>query len=275
MPPVTSHVTSHVTTHVTLVLTRKPAATFVWKKGYEPLDVNNPADMDAAYGPKRNQTHYGGRWGTLAIVEGPQVFSGAFVAGTAPPAAAPPPTSGPAPAGTPLPPSELPEEGKANTPAHQAARIGFAGRTLELMTDGGDVKQVTELNSMERFGSDTGSDDKRTWYMQLHPQPEKPYPLTYETDNPVVAKLVKSGRCFRVHGHHQMRLPPNESLEAGILIHEAPNIGWLIGCISPRLLGFRSLDYDMAPTTKAFDAILKAVNASRSGGKADLLVLDS
>ena len=63
----------------------------------------------------------------------------------------------------------------------------------------------------------------------LHPRPNA-YDLTYEPGNPVVQSLRPgySGNCIRVRGGNP------GSPEEGILIHEAPNVTWLKGCISPR-----------------------------------------
>jgi len=79
---------------------------------------------------------------------------------------------------------------------------------------------------MERFKTDDG----KSWYVQLHPQ-ANPYSVTYEPANSVVKGLRAGhdGRCFRVHGGKTLA-------EKGILIHEAPHVGWVIGCISPRPL---------------------------------------
>lgn len=67
--------------------------------------------------------------------------------------------------------------------------------------------------------------------------------IRMEPGNPVVRHLyqgkdgqgnwtgpvVHDGNCLRIHG--AVSAP-----ERGILIHEAPNVSWLIGCISPRNL---------------------------------------
>jgi hypothetical protein len=89
---------------------------------------------------------------------------------------------------------------------------------LEVTATGG-VQEVKRFTTIERMDG----------YIQLHPQPDKAYPITYETGNSAVAHLRKDGRCFRVHGGRTAQ-------ERGILIHEAPHVGWLIGCIGPRKL---------------------------------------
>jgi hypothetical protein len=97
--------------------------------------------------------------------------------------------------------------------------------TIELSTDGAAITDVKRFTSMERFMTDNG----KSFFVQLHPKPD-PYTLTYEHSNSAVAHLRPPGECFRVHGG-------KPGPEQGILIHEAPQIGWLIGCISPRPLG--------------------------------------
>jgi len=63
---------------------------------------------------------------------------------------------------------------------------------------------------------------------------DEPYGITYETANAVVAKLKGTeGKCFRTHGGLTAQ-------ERAILIHEAPHVGYLIGCIGPRKLNDRS-----------------------------------
>jgi hypothetical protein len=48
-----------------------------------------------------------------------------------------------------------------------------------------------------------------------------------------MAELNKSGQCLRVHGHGYLQ--QGTSTPAGMLVHEAPHVGWLIGCIAPCL----------------------------------------
>lgn len=81
-------------------------------------------------------------------------------------------------------------------------------------------------------------------YIQLHPQLGKPYTLTFEQGNKNVSQLARTqGNCFRVHGGHRK--------EAGILIHAAPHVGWLIGCIGPRKHG----DLSIQSTETTYDAM--------------------
>jgi hypothetical protein len=109
-----------------------------------------------------------------------------------------------------------------------AAPTGFLDVTT---SDGVDVSEVARFTTIERMGG----------YIQLKPQSHKghvykkqAYPLTYETGNAVVSELKGSnGQCFRVHGGLTAQ-------ERAILIHEAPHVGWLVGCIGPRRLHDRT-----------------------------------
>ncbi len=110
--------------------------------------------------------------------------------------------------------------------------ISIPAGNLELTTSGsGTVKEVKRCLTIERMGG----------YVQLKPQEcnghvykTEPYGITFETGNSVVAKLKGTqGNCFRVHGGLTAQ-------ERGILIHEAPHVGYLIGCIGPRNLSDRT-----------------------------------
>jgi hypothetical protein len=106
---------------------------------------------------------------------------------------------------------------------------------LDITTsDGGRVHEVKRYTTIERMHG----------YIQLKPQEyngkvykDRPYGITYETGNSVVAKLKGTdGKCFRVHGGITDQ-------ERAILIHEAPHVGFLIGCIGPRRLNDRNPGY--------------------------------
>lgn len=118
-----------------------------------------------------------------------------------------------------------------NGPSSSGAIVVPTGVLDVTTADGGGVKELKRFTTIERMGG----------YVQLKPQEyngkkykEGPYGLSYESANAVVSKLPGSGgRCFRVLGG----LTPQER---AILIHAAPNVAWLIGCIGPRRLGDRS-----------------------------------
>ena len=108
------------------------------------------------------------------------------------------------------------------------AGILVPGGVITVTTaDGSTVNEINRFTIIERWGG----------YVQLKPQHYKKtvykhgaYGLRYEPANPVVAQLkVTGGRCFRVLGGITDK-------EQAILIHEAPHVGYLKGCIGPRKL---------------------------------------
>jgi hypothetical protein len=144
-----------------------------------------------------------------------------------------------------------------------SGRIPVGNGTLELSMSPGTVEEVKRFTTIERFRADSG----QGFYVQLHPKPE-PYGITFEAGNSAVKHLRNGhdGRCFRVHGG-------KAGAERGILIHEAPHVGWVIGCISPRPLNDFRVEFDNAPGNPSFQSmneLFRFVGAAR----ADLFVLD-
>lgn len=118
-----------------------------------------------------------------------------------------------------------------------------SGSVLDIQTSApGDVREIARFTTIERLNG----------YVQLPPQSHignKAYGLEYEPSNPVVMQLKGTGgKCFHVRGGmtHAQR---------GILIHEAPHVGWLTGCIGPRRLG------DLFKNDRAADSAKAAMNA--------------
>ena len=131
---------------------------------------------------------------------------------------------------------------------------------LEVVTeDGSKVSESARFTTIERMGG----------YVQLKPQTynghtyrKDAYPLTYEIGNTVVSELKgTNGQCFRVHGG----LTPQER---AILIHEAPHVGWLVGCIGPR----RFADQSPGESNTAHAAMLELFRISPRPSQ--LFVLD-
>jgi len=123
------------------------------------------------------------------------------------------------------------------------AQIAIPTGVLQITTSEGDgVQEVSRYTTIERMHG----------YIQLKPQEyngklykQGAYQLTYEPANPVVAELKSTGgRCFRVRGGVTAK-------EQGILIHEAPHVGFLTGCIGPR----RYNDINPGYTTSAHSAM--------------------
>lgn len=117
--------------------------------------------------------------------------------------------------------------------------------SLALSTSGGSIGDVKRYTTIERFKTNSG----KGFYVELHPKPG-PYWVTYEIGNSAVRELRKGhdGRCFRVHGG-------KSGPEQGILIHEAPHVGWVIGCISPRPLHNYALEFSNAPGNPSYNAM--------------------
>lgn len=182
-----------------------------------------------------NRGRQSGRWGRMVVVCGAPVRSAKLI---------------PADAG-----------------GSDGSAIPFADGGLELMTDGGAVEKVADFDTMERFKADTG----KGYYMQVRPRPDKPYDLKMFRSS-TVARLNHTGKCLRVLGHGYTQQGTGQA--AGILVHEAPNVGWLIGCISPRLTGNRRQGEDRRPSTTAMDTIFEAMGGFADGKMASLLVLD-
>jgi len=144
--------------------------------------------------------------------------------------------------------------------------VTLADQNLQLTTDGAAIGHSKEYTSMERYRTDYG--DLRGRWVMLHPRPNA-YDLTYEPHNPVVQTLRTghSGNCIRVGGG-------DPGPEQGILIHEAPNVTWLKGCISPRPKDdkreFENADGN--PSFRAQDEIMRELN-TYGAGRGSLYVL--
>ncbi len=146
--------------------------------------------------------------------------------------------------------------------------IDLNGRMLNIQTEGGGgLELVAEFDTMERFKSDSG----KGFYMQVRPRPNQPYMLTMYKAG-LVTKLNKSGNCLLVHGHGYKQQGTGNT--AGILVHEAPHVGWLIGCIAPREKNNRVQSSNAMPSRNAMETIFEAMGGFSVGKKADLLVLD-
>jgi hypothetical protein len=257
---------------VTLVLTRTPLQEFIFtSRGNKETDDLTDEARSRLYHSKRTPldkppdvTHKSGRWGTLALVRGPKIQSVTFVEA----ALANVPVAGGALGAMEIAGRIIMDA--LTTPLAQGGiqAIPFAGRVLELVTDSKPVELLKEYTSMERFRSDHGS--AKGGYVQLHPRPEA-YPLRFESNNSVVKKMRPghSGKCIRV-------LDTRPGPESGILIHEAPHVGWLIGCISPRPKGNR-MEFENRDGNPSFMALNEIINEmlKHAGGRGSLYVLDS
>jgi hypothetical protein len=255
---------------VTLVLTRLPVDEFILE-----VDHNhwiNRDDVDNLDAPARAglyQTPAGkprkrlsGRWGTLALIVGPRVTQARIIGGVCGiPAIAPMIDV----------PLTVIQQASAAVGAllegNRPQMVSFAGRMLQLTTDGRPIDAYKEFTTIERYRGDFGGLG-REGYVEMPPR-EQPYPLRVEIGNSVVRTLRKNhdGSCIRVLGGAT-------AAQRGILIHEAPNVGWLIGCISPRPKGDRKVydNRDGNASQQSMKEIISVMNRV-AAGQGSLFVL--
>ncbi len=156
-------------------------------------------------------------------------------------------------------------------PQHSMQSITLAGRSVGLLTDGTPLVMTHVFDTMERYRGDNGQFGVHG-FMLTDPRPTRPYRLTMETGNSVVSKVNDDGRCLRIHDHGKKQL---NGQAAGLLIHEAPHVNWLIGCISPRLqTNMRQQGHDKKPSHDAMEAIFSTISNYGGGKEASLIVLD-
>lgn len=229
--------------HVTLILTRTPLDEFVLMDGQN-KDVDELPEEERLrlYLPRHapitarpSIKRKSGRWGSLLVLTGPEVTAASF-----------------APAGAP-----------------GAGAVMLAGRALNLATGGGAGGfKAREYTTLERYRGSFGSLEQSERFVMM-PARDEPYPLRLERGNRVVKTLRAghSGDCIRVLGGET-------KAQRGILIHEAPNVGWVIGCIGPRPKGNKGVfsNRDGNPSFVAMKAILDEM-AAFGHGKGSLFVL--
>jgi hypothetical protein len=260
--------------NVTLVMTRQPLAEFLWMRGrdahYE--EIEDEAERTTLLGAKNDKGHrtdrtgrsrglLSGQWGTMAVVEGPLVLSASR---------APTVRDTIDALGT-----------MAETPGTQGGKltqetVTLAGQQITVYATGGKITRVTEFDTMERYRTDS---DKNKWYVRLPAQPLKAYPVVMFHSSTVEAFHRKlgirrrhPGMCLRVLDHPVKQ--PGTNNMAGILLHEATNLGWLTGCIAPRTKGHRALSADVAPCIEALDTIYGAMGGFSTGRRAGLIIID-
>lgn len=159
----------------------------------------------------------------------------------------------------------------ACAPTHKMQSILLAGRSVGLLTDGTPLAVLQVFDTMERYRGDNGLFG-RDGFIMTDPRPTRPYWLTMESGNSIVAKVNTDGRCLRIHDHGKRQL---NGSPAGLLIHEAPHVNWLTGCISPRLqTNMRQQGHDKQPSHDAMEFIFNSVKKYGGGREASLIVLD-
>lgn len=242
---------------VTLILTRQPADEFIYDAAHgaivDDIDDLSAEELQAQFAGNaaraargRKATTLSGRWGTMCMVHGATVHavqpSGGMVASAI-------------------------HGAMHQALGHQAQQIAFAGRSLTLFTDAGGLSAPVAFTTAERFRGSTGGLG-REGYVHMTPRRE-PYGLRVERGNRVVKTLRSghSGDCIRVLG--------GVGKQKGILIHEAPHVGWVIGCIGPRPLGERGVlpNRDGNPSDLCVRQIIREM-VVHGHGKGQLFVLD-
>ncbi len=202
-----------------------------------------------------------GRWGRMVVVRGGFVTGGRVVnPGSLPDLFSP--AVAPSASGV--------FEGCADTNSHlgigtTTIRVGQQGICLD--TAVGGVEVIGRYETLERYRTDS---DKSKFYVQLKPRPQEPYTIKMDISQNV-KELNGSGHCFRVLGHNTLN---SKGYMAGILIHEAPHPGWLVGCIGPRPANFRAVNHDKGPSRSAMQSIFAHMGGFSYGKRADLLTMD-
>ena len=144
-------------------------------------------------------------------------------------------------------------------------RMGLQAFALD--TGGGEVEVVARFDTLERF---RGDKNRNSYFVQLEPRPIKPYQIRMDISKRV-KKLNGHGKCFRVIDH---KMKAQDGNTAGILVHEAPHPGWLIGCIAPSEVDNKFASHNRAPSTRAMDTLFELMGGFSAGRNADLLVMD-
>jgi hypothetical protein len=231
--------------HITLIHTRYPLDEFVWDQA---TDKNND-DVDTAeqrahlYTPRPGtfRPQISGQWGTMMMITGPKITHASFT-------------------------PRVPDwRGGEST-----VELDFVGRKLQLGVVGRDsIPMATKLfTTIERYRTDAGHLNQWGFGYVRMVSREEPYGLRNEPNNPVVKKYLKrgNGACIRVLGGESQQ-------QQAILIHDAPNVAFVTGCIGPRPHGDRTPYKNVAnnPSDKAVQEIMGQV--ARAHGKGTLFVL--
>lgn len=238
---------------VTLIHTRWPLDEFI----YEPSTGDNVDDVDSLSDAERgalyrtagrplarsaNRVRYSGQWGTMMMIIGGPIHYAQF-----------------------------------DQPVPQQVLCG--GRQVEFTINNrklyvaviGDISSTKLFTTIERYRTDDGRLNEWGFGYVRMVSRDAPYGLRAERHNPVVATLRPGrhdGICIRVLGGATAQ-------QQAILIHEAPNITWVKGCIGPRPHGERRA-YRNEAGNPADVTIREIVGELTSrGGKGTLFVLRS
>lgn len=149
-------------------------------------------------------------------------------------------------------------------------------QTLYLgLEEEGEIEDLVEYDSMERY-QDRGMSG---YYMQVKPQSKRGidyYPLSMFNSSTVDSIYNRDGvphdgpKCLLVEKHGYYAQGTHNT--AGILIHQADQVGYLIGCIAPGV----KKGNGMLPgsSRQAMSEIFAAMGGFKRGTPARLIVLD-
>lgn len=140
-------------------------------------------------------------------------------------------------------------------------------RTLHLVAEHGEIGAVREFDSLERVGGFVHL-DANTDAVPFYPLKME---INFRVRDSFEAGGVKDhngGRCFRVLKHPTKK---SDGVMAGILVHEAPHVGWLTGCVAP---GKRQGDRFGDSSRRAMNEIFQMTGGFAPNKSARLIVLD-
>jgi hypothetical protein len=234
------------TYQVTLILSRFPLDEFI----YDPATGDNRDDVDNLSPEERARlyrlangqarTRISGQWGTMMMIIGPRITYASFT-------------------------HRLPNwRGGERT-----EEMDFVGRKLYLTVVGREPIASTKLfTTVERYRTDGGSLNQYGFGYVRMVSRDEPYGVQNETDNPIAKKYLKrgSGKCIRVLGGATLQ-------QQAILIHDAPHVGFVVGCIGPRPWNDRSAyrNVENNPSDLAVQEIMAQL--AKAHGKGSLFVL--
>jgi hypothetical protein len=134
----------------------------------------------------------------------------------------------------------------------------------------GEVVSTRLYTTIERYRTNDGQVNQWDFGFVRLVSGETPYGLRVERNNSVVRTLRNGhdGLCIRVLGGASAQ-------QRAILIHEAPHVGWVVGCIGPRPHGNREA-FANRPGNPSDQALREIVGElSQRGGNGTLFVLRS
>lgn len=236
--------------HVTLLHTRWPKDEFILDDSVEGGirdDVDDLAADDRAKLYKRRKSaikRTSGLWGTMMVIVGGQIRLARF---------------------------DHPYGADALLAGESVDQTEINGRKIHLVVEGGRESQKL-YTTVERYRNNDGTLHQKYdyGYVRLVSRAE-PYGLKTATGSKTVQTLRKDhdGAYIKIEG-----TAPGQ--QSNILIHEAPHVGWVVGCIGPRPFGNRGLFRNEPgnPSDLAFREIYRTLQA-HGKGRGRLFVLVS